>query len=79
MYANDSRDYLPDNTGAYQPWDMKQADGTYFQNAGAPYKVCGMTPATGNWGRRMRSPIGTTPPSKARPTPCESPVTRKLF
>jgi prepilin-type N-terminal cleavage/methylation domain-containing protein/prepilin-type processing-associated H-X9-DG protein len=39
MYAHDNKDFLPDDTGAHQAWDMKVADGTYMAASGAPYKV----------------------------------------
>ena len=39
MYAHDNKDFLPDDTGANQPWDMKYSDGTYMASGGAPYKV----------------------------------------
>jgi prepilin-type N-terminal cleavage/methylation domain-containing protein len=39
MYAHDNKDFLPDDTGSHQPWDMKWADGTYLAAGGAPYKV----------------------------------------
>jgi prepilin-type N-terminal cleavage/methylation domain-containing protein/prepilin-type processing-associated H-X9-DG protein len=39
MYAHDNKDFLPDDTGAHQPWDMKYAAGTYLAAGGAPYKV----------------------------------------
>jgi prepilin-type N-terminal cleavage/methylation domain-containing protein len=39
MYAHDNKDFLPDDTGAHQPWDLNQADGTYMAAGGAPYKV----------------------------------------
>jgi prepilin-type N-terminal cleavage/methylation domain-containing protein/prepilin-type processing-associated H-X9-DG protein len=39
MYAHDNKDFLPDDTGAHQPWDMNQAEGTYLAAGGAPYKV----------------------------------------
>jgi prepilin-type N-terminal cleavage/methylation domain-containing protein/prepilin-type processing-associated H-X9-DG protein len=39
MYAHESKDFLPDDTGAHQPWDMLYADGTYLASGGAPYKV----------------------------------------
>jgi prepilin-type N-terminal cleavage/methylation domain-containing protein len=39
MYAHENKDFLPDDTGAHQPWDMKESDGTYLAAGGAPYKV----------------------------------------
>jgi len=39
MYAHENKDFLPDDTGAFQPWDMKVSDGTYLSAGGAPYKV----------------------------------------
>jgi prepilin-type N-terminal cleavage/methylation domain-containing protein len=39
MYAHENKDFLPDDTGAFQPWDMKVSDGTYLAAGGAPYKV----------------------------------------
>ncbi|HZM04566.1 MAG TPA: prepilin-type N-terminal cleavage/methylation domain-containing protein [Candidatus Saccharimonadales bacterium] len=39
MYANDNKDFLPNNTGATEPWDMTIATGTYFSTGGAPYKL----------------------------------------
>ncbi len=39
MYAHDNKDFLPDDTGAHQPWDMNQAEGTTLAAGGAPYKV----------------------------------------
>jgi prepilin-type N-terminal cleavage/methylation domain-containing protein/prepilin-type processing-associated H-X9-DG protein len=39
MYAHDSKDFLPDDTGTHQPWDMIQSAGNYMSEAGAPYKV----------------------------------------
>ena len=39
MYAHENKDFLPDDTGAHQPWDMKVSDGTYLAAGGAPYKV----------------------------------------
>jgi len=39
MYAHENKDFLPDDTGSHQPWDMKGTDGTYLAAGGAPYKV----------------------------------------
>jgi prepilin-type N-terminal cleavage/methylation domain-containing protein len=39
MYAHDNKDFLPDDTGAHQPWDVKYSAGTYLAAGGAPYKV----------------------------------------
>jgi prepilin-type N-terminal cleavage/methylation domain-containing protein len=39
MYAHENKDFLPDDTGAHQPWDMNAAEATSMAAAGAPYKV----------------------------------------
>jgi prepilin-type N-terminal cleavage/methylation domain-containing protein/prepilin-type processing-associated H-X9-DG protein len=39
MYAHDNKDFLPDDTGAHQPWDMNFVVGTYLSAGGAPFKV----------------------------------------
>jgi prepilin-type N-terminal cleavage/methylation domain-containing protein len=39
MYAHENKDFLPDDTGAHQPWDMNAAEGTSMAAAGATYKV----------------------------------------
>jgi prepilin-type N-terminal cleavage/methylation domain-containing protein/prepilin-type processing-associated H-X9-DG protein len=39
MYAHDNKDFLPDDSGAHQAWDMRFSDGTYLAASGAPYKV----------------------------------------
>ena len=39
MYAHDNRDFLPDDLGANQPWDLKDLSGDYLSQSGAPYKV----------------------------------------
>jgi prepilin-type processing-associated H-X9-DG protein len=39
MYAHDNKDYLPDDTGANQPWDLADFSGDYLASGGAPYKV----------------------------------------
>jgi prepilin-type N-terminal cleavage/methylation domain-containing protein/prepilin-type processing-associated H-X9-DG protein len=39
MYAHDNKDFLPDDTGTHQPWDLNFAVGTYLAAGGAPYKV----------------------------------------
>jgi prepilin-type N-terminal cleavage/methylation domain-containing protein/prepilin-type processing-associated H-X9-DG protein len=39
MYAHENKDFLPDDTGSHQPWDMKYSAGTYLSAGGAPYKV----------------------------------------
>jgi len=39
MYANDNKDFLPDNMGATEPWDMTETTGNYFSTGGAPYKL----------------------------------------
>jgi prepilin-type N-terminal cleavage/methylation domain-containing protein len=39
MYAQDSKDYLPADAGAYQPWDLDGAVGDFLSKSGAPYKI----------------------------------------
>jgi prepilin-type N-terminal cleavage/methylation domain-containing protein/prepilin-type processing-associated H-X9-DG protein len=39
MYAQESKDFLPDDTGAHQTWDLVYSNGTYLASSGAPYKV----------------------------------------
>src|SRR5579862_5089070 len=39
MYAGENKEFLPDDTGAYQAWDMRQNAGTYLAASGAAYKV----------------------------------------
>jgi prepilin-type N-terminal cleavage/methylation domain-containing protein len=39
MYAHENKDFLPLDTGAHQPWDMSQAEGTSLSTGGAPFKV----------------------------------------
>jgi prepilin-type N-terminal cleavage/methylation domain-containing protein/prepilin-type processing-associated H-X9-DG protein len=39
MYAHDNKDFLPDDAGANQPWDLKDSSGDYLSQSGAPYKV----------------------------------------
>ena len=39
IYAHENKDFLPEDTGAHQPWDMAKADGDYLAAGGAPYKV----------------------------------------
>lgn len=39
IYANENKEFLPDDTGAYQAWDLLQDAGTFLAAAGAPYKV----------------------------------------
>ncbi len=39
MYAHESRDYLPLDIGAHQPWDLAYGDGSSLAAYGAPYKV----------------------------------------
>jgi prepilin-type N-terminal cleavage/methylation domain-containing protein/prepilin-type processing-associated H-X9-DG protein len=39
MYAHDNKDFLPDDSGTHQPWDMVQLSGNYLSEGGAPYKV----------------------------------------
>jgi prepilin-type N-terminal cleavage/methylation domain-containing protein/prepilin-type processing-associated H-X9-DG protein len=39
MYAHENKDFLPNDTGAYQPWDITQSEGAAFSSGGAPYKV----------------------------------------
>lgn len=39
MYAHDNKDFLPDDMGANQPWDLRDFSGDYLSQGGAPYKV----------------------------------------
>jgi prepilin-type N-terminal cleavage/methylation domain-containing protein/prepilin-type processing-associated H-X9-DG protein len=39
IYANENKDFLPDDTGAYQPWDLQKTAGTSLAASGATYKV----------------------------------------
>jgi prepilin-type N-terminal cleavage/methylation domain-containing protein len=39
IYANENKDFLPDDTGAYQAWDLTYDAGTVLAVSGAPYKV----------------------------------------
>jgi prepilin-type N-terminal cleavage/methylation domain-containing protein/prepilin-type processing-associated H-X9-DG protein len=39
MYAHDNKDFLPDDLGANQPWDMRDFSGDDLAHEGAPYKV----------------------------------------
>ena len=39
MYAHDNKDFLPDDAGAFQPWDLRDFSGDYLAQGGAPYKV----------------------------------------
>jgi prepilin-type N-terminal cleavage/methylation domain-containing protein/prepilin-type processing-associated H-X9-DG protein len=39
MYANENKDFLPDDTGAYQAWDLRQNAGSFLAANGAPCKV----------------------------------------
>jgi prepilin-type N-terminal cleavage/methylation domain-containing protein len=39
MYAHDNKDFLPDDTGTHQPWDLEQSAGDSLAQGGAPYKV----------------------------------------
>jgi prepilin-type N-terminal cleavage/methylation domain-containing protein len=39
MYAHDNKDFLPDDIGANQPWDLRDFTGDYLSQSGAPYKV----------------------------------------
>jgi prepilin-type N-terminal cleavage/methylation domain-containing protein len=39
MYAHDNKDFLPDDAGANQPWDLKDFSADYLSQSGAPYKV----------------------------------------
>ena len=39
MYAHDNKDFLPNDAGAYQPWDLDDFSGDYMSANGAPYKV----------------------------------------
>jgi prepilin-type N-terminal cleavage/methylation domain-containing protein/prepilin-type processing-associated H-X9-DG protein len=39
MYAQENKDFLPNDPGAHQPWDLTFSNGTYLAAGGAPYKV----------------------------------------
>jgi prepilin-type N-terminal cleavage/methylation domain-containing protein/prepilin-type processing-associated H-X9-DG protein len=39
MYAHDNKDFLPDDVGANQPWDLRDFSGDDLAHEGAPYKV----------------------------------------
>src|ERR1700758_465180 len=39
MYAHDYKDFLPDNTGTHQCWDLIQTASTDITSSGTPYKV----------------------------------------
>ena len=39
MYAHENKDFLPDDMGAHQCWDMKDFSADYLSQNGAPYKV----------------------------------------
>jgi prepilin-type N-terminal cleavage/methylation domain-containing protein/prepilin-type processing-associated H-X9-DG protein len=39
MYAHDNKDFLPDDSGTHQPWDLEQSAANYLSQSGAPYKV----------------------------------------
>src|ERR1700733_14130545 len=39
MYAQENKDFLPDDTGAHQPWDMTVTNANHLAAGGAPYKV----------------------------------------
>jgi len=39
MYAHENKDSLPNDNGAYQPWDLNAVLGTSLAAGGAPYKV----------------------------------------
>jgi prepilin-type N-terminal cleavage/methylation domain-containing protein len=39
MYAHDNKDFLPDDTGAHQPWDLEKSAADNMAQGGAPYKV----------------------------------------
>jgi prepilin-type N-terminal cleavage/methylation domain-containing protein/prepilin-type processing-associated H-X9-DG protein len=39
MYAHDNKDFLPDDSGAHQPWDLIKPSADYLSQSGAPYKV----------------------------------------
>jgi len=39
MYANENKDFLPVDTGAFQAWDLQQQAGNLLVAEGAPYKV----------------------------------------
>jgi prepilin-type N-terminal cleavage/methylation domain-containing protein/prepilin-type processing-associated H-X9-DG protein len=39
MYDHENKDFLPDDMGANQPWDMRDFSADYMSQNGAPYKV----------------------------------------
>lgn len=39
IYAHDNRDFLPDDRGANQPWDLRDFSGDDLAHNGAPFKV----------------------------------------
>ncbi|HUD47452.1 MAG TPA: prepilin-type N-terminal cleavage/methylation domain-containing protein [Candidatus Baltobacteraceae bacterium] len=39
MYAHDSKDFLPDDAGTHQPWDLVKSAGSDLAASGATYKV----------------------------------------
>jgi prepilin-type N-terminal cleavage/methylation domain-containing protein/prepilin-type processing-associated H-X9-DG protein len=39
MYAHENKDFLPDDSGTHQPWDLEQSAGNIMAQGGAPYKV----------------------------------------
>jgi prepilin-type N-terminal cleavage/methylation domain-containing protein/prepilin-type processing-associated H-X9-DG protein len=39
MYAHDNKDFLPDDVGGNQAWDLRDFSGDYLSEGGAPYKV----------------------------------------
>ena len=39
MYAHENKDFLPNDVGANQTWDMKDFSADYMSANGAPYKV----------------------------------------
>ncbi len=39
MYAHENKDFLPDDSGTHQPWDLDKTAGNYMAQGGAPYKV----------------------------------------
>jgi prepilin-type processing-associated H-X9-DG protein len=39
MYAHDCKDFLPDDSNANQPWDLRDFSSDYLAMSGAPYKV----------------------------------------
>jgi len=39
MYAHENKDFLPNDIGANQAWDLRDFSGDYLAQSGAPYKV----------------------------------------